>query len=76
MFIKVPLDNRHIRKRGGTKLASDSLRFIESTLLDMPYMRRLTIGTADAFILTYAADDVESVDYIKVLMEDIKEIKG
>lgn len=70
------LDNRHNRKRGGTKLASDSLRFIESTLLDMPYTRRLTIGTADAFILTCAVDDAESFDYIKVLMEDIKEIKG
>ncbi|XP_060584903.1 ras-like protein rasU [Ruditapes philippinarum] len=54
----------------------DTFKFMEASLSDMPNLRKLMIGTANAFILTYAVDDDASFDYVTTLINDVQAVKG
>lgn len=68
--------NKEKADNDGNKLTTESLVFLEANLFDKPSFRKLTIGIADAFILTYAVDDDESFDYVTTLIRDVHTIMG
>ncbi|RWS00627.1 GTP-binding protein Di-Ras2-like protein, partial [Dinothrombium tinctorium] len=44
--------------------------------LQFPAMRRLSITNAQAFLLVYAIDDLDSFTTIKQCFEEIREVKS